>query len=191
MASEPKCDYQEPMTKGALFTLGYEGRTQDEYLALLTGPGVTCSPTSAGTPSVARRASRSALAEGCAAVGIRYEHLPELVVACEKRKGLTTQADLEALFAEYERDWLPTKGAVIAKLRSWIDEGERVALTCFERDPQQCHRHCAGRGAEGRHGELLNLAPVVVSHLARDRAGRWGPRGAHATPASLRSQVVW
>jgi uncharacterized protein (DUF488 family) len=48
--------------------------------------------------------SKNALAQGCASVGIRYEHLPELGIASEKRKNLSTQADVEALFAEYERD---------------------------------------------------------------------------------------
>lgn len=131
------------MTTGVLFTIGYEGRTQDEYLALLTGAGVTLLADVRRNPISRKKGfSKKALAEGCAAVGIRYEHLPELGIASEKRKNVATQADVDALFAEYERDWLPTQGAALAKLRLWVDAGDRVALTCFERASRDCHRHC-------------------------------------------------
>lgn len=134
--------YEKPMT-GALFTIGYEGRTQDEYLARLVGAAVTLLVDVRRNPISRKKGfSKRTLAEGCAAVGIRYEHLPELGIASEKRKNLTTRAAVDALFAEYERDWLPTQGAAVAKLRAWLAAGERLALTCFERAPGDCHRHC-------------------------------------------------
>lgn len=70
-----------------------------------------------------------------------------------KRKNLVTQAAVDALFAEYERDWLPTQGTALTKLRAWLDAGERVALTCFERAPGDCHRHCVAEalGVETKH----------------------------------------
>lgn len=144
---------------GALFTIGYEGRTQAEYLALLTGAGVTLLADVRRNPISRKKGfSKKALAEGCAAEGIRYEHLPELGIASEKRKGLATQADVDALFAEYERDWLPTQGAALAKLRGWLDAGERVALTCFERAPGDCHRHCVAEALERTYsGALLAM----------------------------------
>jgi uncharacterized protein (DUF488 family) len=128
---------------GALFTIGYEGRTQDEYLALLREAGVTLLADVRRNPISRKRGfSKSTLAQGCAALGIRYEHLPELGNAAEKRRNLATQAAIDALFAEYERNWLPTQAPALAKLRAWLDAGERVALTCFERAPGDCHRHC-------------------------------------------------
>ncbi|MCZ2135526.1 MAG: DUF488 domain-containing protein, partial [Burkholderiales bacterium] len=102
--------------------------------------------------------SKSTLAQGCAAVGIRYEHLPELGIASEKRKNLATQADVDALFAEYERDWLPTQGPALAKLRAWLDADERVALTCFERAPGACHRHCVAEAFAVAYQPALLLA---------------------------------
>lgn len=138
----------------ALFTIGYEGRTPDEYVALLTGAGVTLLADVRRNPISRRKGfSKGTLARGCAAVGIRYEHLPELGIASEKRKNLATQADVDELFAEYERDWLPTQGPALAKLRAWLDAGERVALTCFERAPGDCHRHCVAEalGVRAQH----------------------------------------
>jgi uncharacterized protein (DUF488 family) len=138
------------MTTGALFTIGYEGRTQDEYLGLLRDAGVTLLADVRRNPISRKKGfSKKALAEGCAAVGIRYEHLPELGIASEKRKNIATQADVDALFAEYEHDWLPTQGAALAKLQAWVDAGEQVALTCFERAPSDCHRHCVAEALGG------------------------------------------
>lgn len=50
---------------------------------------------------------------------------PELGIASEKRKILATQAAVDALFAAYERDWLLQQGLALAKLRAWLDAGER------------------------------------------------------------------
>ena len=143
------------MTRRVLFTLGYEGRTLDEYLALLTDAGVTLLADVRRNP-LSRKAgfSKGALSRGCAAVGIRYEHLPELGIATDQRRGLKTQADYDALFEVYERDWLPTQGAALDQLRGWALAGERVALTCFEREPERCHRRCVSdalSGFEVRH----------------------------------------
>lgn len=99
--------------------------------------------------------SKTTLAQGCAAVGIRYEHLPELGIASEKRKNIATQAAVHALFAEYERDLLPTQGPALAKLRAWADAGERVALTCFERAPGDCQRHCVAEALQRTHSVAL------------------------------------
>jgi uncharacterized protein (DUF488 family) len=95
------------------------------------------------------------LSKACEGVGIRYEHLPELGIASEQRQELHTQADYDALFAEYERESLPQQRAALDKIRGWVAAGERVALTCFERLPQQCHRHCVAEALEHMSGAKL------------------------------------
>ena len=40
-------------------------------------------------------------------------------------------------------------------IRGWVTAGERVALTCFERLPQQCHRHCVAEALERLGGAKL------------------------------------
>lgn len=126
---------------GKLFTIGYEKRTQDEYLALLREAGVTVLVDVRANPLSRKKGfSKKALAEGCATAGIRYEHMPELGIPTAKRKGVKTTEDFDALFAAYARE-LPEKKEPLAKLRAWLDEGERLALTCFERDASRCHRH--------------------------------------------------
>ena len=97
--------------------------------------------------------SKSTLSRGCEGVGIRYEHLPELGIASEQRQSLDSQEDYDALFAEYERASLPKQTDALKTIQGWVRSGERVALTCYEHLPQQCHRHCVAEALEARFGE--------------------------------------
>jgi uncharacterized protein (DUF488 family) len=78
-----------------------------------------------------------------------------LGIASEQRQSLETQADYDALFADYERESLPLQGRALAKIEEWIRSGERVALTCYERQPEQCHRHCVAKALEREFGKGL------------------------------------
>jgi hypothetical protein len=145
----------------AVSTIGYEGRTLESYLNELLRVGVTLLCDVRRNP-ISRKYgfSKGTLAKGCEGVGIRYEHLPELGIASDQRQNLETQADYDALFAEYERNTLPGQGAALARIRGWIRSGQRVALTCYERLPQQCHRHCVAHAVERGFGKGLS-----ASHL--------------------------
>ena len=33
---------------------------------------------------------------------------------------------------------------MLRRVSGWIQDGERVALTCYEREPAMCHRNCVG-----------------------------------------------
>ena len=99
--------------------------------------------------------SKGTLAKGCDGVGIRYEHLPELGIASEERRELETQADYDALFAAYRRDTLPQQTKALAQIRQWVKQGERVALTCFEALPRQCHRHCVADALQSQFGNTF------------------------------------
>jgi uncharacterized protein (DUF488 family) len=99
--------------------------------------------------------SKSTLSKACEGVGIRYEHLPELGIDSEERRELNTQADYDALFAEYKRKSLPRQTQALARIRGWVQDGERVALICFERLPHQCHRHCVAEALAQHAGKDL------------------------------------
>jgi len=151
-----------------LYTIGYEGRTLDNYLTILLNNGVTTLCDVRRNP-ISRKPgfSRRALARGCEGVGIRYEHLPELGIASERRRGLRTQSDYDALFADYERTWLPLQEGALRTIHGWIADGERVALTCYENTPDRCHRHCVADALAHAHCHGL-----TIRHLLRARTGR-------------------
>jgi uncharacterized protein (DUF488 family) len=137
-------------------TIGYEGRKFESYLNELLRTGVTLLCDVRRNP-ISRKYgfSKNALTNGCEGVGIRYAHLPELGIASEGRQNLETQADYDALFADYERRSLPRQRTALAKIRGWVRSGERVALTCYERQPNQCHRHCVAEALEREFGKGL------------------------------------
>lgn len=142
-------------------TIGYEGHTLESYLNVLLRAGVTLLCDVRRNP-ISRKYgfSRSTLSRGCEGVGIHYEHLPELGIASEQRQGLESQEDYDALFDEYERTWLPKQAEALNKIRGWARRGERIALTCYEHLPHQCHRHCVAEALEARFGK-----DFIAKHL--------------------------
>lgn len=143
----------------ALQTIGYQGHTLESYLNLLLEGGITVLCDVRHNP-ISRKYgfSKSTLARSCEGVGLRYQHLPELGIASDQRRGLATQADYAALFAEYEKSWLPTQSDALENIRDFIASGERVALTCFEHLPVHCHRRCVAEALETRFGK--DFAPT-------------------------------
>lgn len=126
-----------------LATIGYEGKSLEAYLNLLLQDGVTLLCDVRRNP-ISRKYgfSKRVLASGCSRVGIRYEHIPQLGIESRKRHNLNSQDDYNELFASYSSEHLPRQEKELAIISSWIESGERVALTCYEEDVRQCHRGC-------------------------------------------------
>ena len=150
-----------PSAAPGVCTIGYEGRTLEGYLNQLLTSGVTLLCDVRRNPLSRKYGfSKGTLSKGCEGVGIRYEHLPELGISSEERRELHTQADYDTLFSIYERDNLPKQGAALAKIGAWVKEGHRAALTCYEAEPCQCHRHCVAKALEREFG-----VPFSPKHL--------------------------
>jgi uncharacterized protein (DUF488 family) len=150
-----------PLARGAgLSTIGYEGRSLEAYLNCLLQAGVTLLCDVRRNPLSRKYGfSKGTLSKSCEGVGIHYEHLPELGIAGEKRKSLETQADYDALFAAYARYSLPRRRHALGSIAGWIEDGEHVALTCYEHAPGQCHRHCIAEALETK------LNGIAIQHL--------------------------
>jgi uncharacterized protein (DUF488 family) len=134
-------------------TIGYEGHTLERYLNQLIKHGVTIL-CDVRRNAISRKYgfSKSTLSKACEGVSLRYEHLPELGIASEKRQSLDSQADYDALFKEYELCHLPNQSDSLGSIRAWVRGGGRVALTCYEHLPEQCHRRCVAEAMEERFG---------------------------------------
>lgn len=136
-------------TGTALFTIGYEGDSIDGYLQRLIRHNVRLLCDVRRNPLSRKTGfSRKQLETYCSRVGIQYLHLPELGIPGHRRTELNTQADYDALFAEYEAEDLPQQGEAIQRLAQLLKEHGRIALTCFEKEPHCCHRHCVAEAVE-------------------------------------------
>lgn len=145
-----------------LVTVGYESKTLEAYLNQLLEDGVTLLCDVRRNPLSRKYGfSKSTLSHACEGVGIRYEHLPELGVASEERQNLETQSDYDKLFTAYKRETLPRQTKALVKIASWIrEQGQRVALTCFELLPHQCHRHCVAEALQKSFGPKLTARHI-------------------------------
>jgi uncharacterized protein (DUF488 family) len=156
-----------------LVTIGYEGKSLEGYLNQLLNDGVTLLCDVRLNP-ISRKYgfSKSALSDACMKLGIRYEHLPELGVASEQRQDLKTQADYDTLFETYESVDLPKQSEAVKKIVRWIEsEGYRIALTCFEARPEQCHRHCVAEAVAAKLGRsgAIDLGNVCRKNVFLSR----------------------
>jgi uncharacterized protein (DUF488 family) len=139
-----------------LLTIGYEGLSLEAYLNLLINTGVTILCDVRRNPLSRKYGfSKNTLSKACSGVGIKYEHLPELGIESDQRKDLVSQSDYDRLFKEYEKNCLPLQGESIEKICEWIRSGQKVALTCYEHSPVQCHRHCVAEAVEIRLGRKI------------------------------------
>ena len=123
-----------------IFTIGYEGVTQAEFLGALEEAGVEriidvrALPLSR-RPGFSKTPLRTALAE----VGIDYVHLKALGTPPEGREAARKgrHADLERIYAGQLE--LPEAIVAGAQMRELASE-RPSALLCFERAPEGCHR---------------------------------------------------
>lgn len=145
-----------------LLTIGYEGRTLESYLNLLIREGTTLL-CDVRRNAISRKYgfSKTTLEGACSGVGIRYEHLPELGIESRLRRGLKSEAEFKNLFKTYEQTILPNRGDALARIRAWLRSGESVALTCFELEAGQCHRHCVANALEKITSQVHSADPDV------------------------------
>ena len=130
-----------PTTVTPLASIGYEGRSFENYLNALIRNGIEVLCDVRKNP-ISRKYgfSKSTLAKACESVGIEYRHFPELGIPSYERTELKNQCDYDDLFARYERIVLPRAEDSVRILARLVSSGSCIALTCFESNPTQCHR---------------------------------------------------
>ncbi len=134
---------RRPDKKGTtLYTIGYEGITLEAYLNKLIQNNIRLL-CDVRKNSASRKFgfSGGTLSRILPKFDITYVHIPSLGIESVKRKGLDRKADYEALFADY-KEHLPRKRPFMKEVHDLLIKSKRIALTCFEADPEMCHRHC-------------------------------------------------
>jgi len=145
----------------ALFTIGYEGISIEDYLNKLIKHDVKILCDVRRNPiSMKYGFSKNQLSGFCSALGIKYFHLPNLGIESEKRKELTTQKDYDSLFDDYKELTLSNNLSDQQKIIDLITKESRVAITCFEANIHQCHRfHLANslQKFNGREYKIIHI----------------------------------
>jgi len=130
-----------------IFTIGYEGVTQGEFLAALKKAGVervidVRAVPNSRRPGFSKNLLRNALAEE----GIDYVHLRALGTPADGRAAARANRhdDLKRIYAGQLE--LPEAIAESAQMIELARE-KPSALLCYERDPAGCHRTLLIRSA--------------------------------------------
>jgi len=123
-----------------IFTIGYEGASQADFIAALQTAGVKRVIDVRAVPNSRRPGfSKTPLRNALAEAGIDYVHLRALGTPADRRAAARAgrHADLERIYAgQLELPEAMAQGAQMVELAL-----ERPsALLCYERDPAGCHR---------------------------------------------------
>ncbi|MDD2624967.1 MAG: DUF488 domain-containing protein [Candidatus Riflebacteria bacterium] len=134
-------DTRPKVDKTILYTIGYEGISLEEYLNKLIKNDIKLlCDVRKNSISMKYGFSKSQLEKACEAIGVKYVHIPELGIESDKRQVLNTQNDYDTLFALYRNDILPRTIDIQNSILAMLKDNERIALTCFEANINQCHR---------------------------------------------------
>lgn len=124
-----------------LMTLGYEGRSLEQYISILIGQNIRLlCDVRKNAMSMKYGFSKGTLQKACENAEIQYIHTPELGIVSDKRRNLASPSDYEALFREYKQSTLLEVEQEQETLAQLIVKSERAVLLCFERDARFCHR---------------------------------------------------
>ncbi|UCF09147.1 MAG: DUF488 domain-containing protein [Thermoplasmata archaeon] len=125
--------------KMGVFTVGYEGLSIDEFLMMLIREKVHVLIDIRKNPwSMKFGFKKYGLRSLCERVGVEYMGFTSLGIPRELRKNLSSKKDYELLFKNYK--------TVLAEREKELDilsqmaKRKRIALMCFEKDPNYCHR---------------------------------------------------
>jgi uncharacterized protein (DUF488 family) len=144
-----------------LCTAGYQGRTADDLVQLLTQSGIEVVVDVRERPLSRKRGlSKRALSDRLACEGVEYVHIRELGNPKSFRDALKGGWAFDEFAAEF-KSLLETQTAALAVLGD-VAASKRTCLLCFEADPGSCHRSLVA--------EVLaeSLEGIEVVHLGHD-----------------------
>jgi uncharacterized protein (DUF488 family) len=124
----------------AIFTIGYQGRTPEQLIALLLNAGID-QLLDVRYNAISRKPgfSKGSLSAACEIAGISYLHLRELGVPSSYRTDLKTDRDHVKMLKYYRLKLLPLVATDVAHAAKLVKQ-RRSALMCFESDAACCHR---------------------------------------------------
>lgn len=124
-----------------VFTLGYQGLKLEVYTDALVTAGVGILIDVRETPwSYNRKYIRSVLERTMAAADVDYVHLKECGNPSENRKSAKTLAQCLSRYKKHLRTNSDCLITLLDHIRLADNRGRPACLTCYEREPHECHR---------------------------------------------------
>ena len=138
-------------TDYAFFTIGYEGKSFENYLNRLIKNNIhLLCDVRKNAFSHKYGFSKNILSRKLKKIDIDYIHMPDLGISSEKRQSLNSQADYERIFHDYEVCTLTENKVALENLYNFFRKYKRVAITCFEANTNMCHRNLVSKAISQR-----------------------------------------
>ena len=130
----PKC------ADSAIYTIGYHKSSVDSFANQLIASGIqTVVDVRANPISRKYGFAGSSLKTICNKVGLEYKHFPKLGIPSSARKGVSSDADFNRLFLNYQQQTLRNNREDVVNVSSLVRSSPSVLL-CAEQDARSCHR---------------------------------------------------
>jgi uncharacterized protein (DUF488 family) len=144
-----------PTPHARIFTIGYEGRTKEDFLSLLIEKKISTVLDIRHRPfSRKKDFSKTPLKNALAERGIGYVHLPELGVPPDIREQFRQEKDGDIL-RSFLCESLRQHGDLLMRVLDSHSDGN-ICLLCLEKDPSCCHRTVVADYLAERHGFEVN-----------------------------------
>jgi len=135
----PSAKEPDPASLG-VYTMGYQGRSVDGFFQSILQNGIKNIIDVRANP-VSRKYgfAKSTLSLISKKLHVGYQHIPQLGISSDARKGLGTVVTYKALLDDYESRILPERiGARRMAIQAALSMPS--VLVCMEEDPCNCHR---------------------------------------------------
>ncbi len=151
-----------------IYTISYEGRSLEKFLADLTSAGVRLLADVRENP-FSRKAgfSRNALSEALQTRGIAYRHLRPLGCPRTIRDQYRKDGDWDR-YTERFMAHLRQQQPALEELHS-LSSAQPVALLCYEADFHRCHRTYVARAVAELNGAGADICHITNEGMVKDQ----------------------
>lgn len=146
--------------KMVLYTIGYEGLSLQGFLGLLNSNEISLVADVRRVPSSRKKGfSKTGLKSCLADHGIKYLNFRKLGTSKEMRDRLKDTGDYDKFFEEYKSE-LADQDEQLQEIATFVSDGKKVALLCFEKDAYRCHRRVIADEIKRKDGNGLKIRHV-------------------------------
>ena len=142
-----------------LFTVGYEGKSIDVFIADLHAYGIDCIIDVRALPLSRKKGfSKTKLAERLKDENIQYIHLGQLGTPKNLRDSLKHNHDYESFFQTMD-DYLADKTEAIETAYNHT-MNNKCCLMCYESFIDQCHRKLVAEKIKNKNGDDIHITHI-------------------------------
>lgn len=147
----------QPKKTMEIFTIGYEGFDPHQFMVWLNNYNINVVADVRNLPLSRKKGfSKTALSTLLEENSIEYVNYRNLGAPKELRTFLLETKDYHTFFKRYKKVISENMNDIDRILKT-VNEGKKVALLCYEKEPEKCHRSVVAKEIKKRDGNGLKI----------------------------------